>query len=421
MTEKKDILRLVSDTLAGYKFALAGPEMPGLAWSIELLDDYFAAACRARDRGEPLAWINFGMFPEIFWAMDIPPICVEVVNGLIAPSPDALRYIDLAEEHIPDYVCSSNKLHLGSVLAGDLPVPDLLVHPSKPCDSNLAEYAVLSEYFDVPYFCIDMPYFSNERSIEYIIGELKNLVAFLEQKAGHRLDYGKLRQVMEYSNTAHEYAIKLAGLREAAPSPYSSLDNLGEYPTVLSLAGTPQLADYFRDRYKLEKEKMERNENRPVMYEEKIRMAWIYGAPAFDLFFFMRLEQKHGAVAVANMNNNFIMEPVQDLSSTDSILRGLAHKLTLLPMTRECGGPWEQYLDASIDLCRRFKADAAIFAGHVACKGNWAVIKLVKDKLTEELGIPVMIVELDLFDPRVLNSDALMARFDDFIDIVLQR
>jgi len=421
MEERKDILKQMADLLSAVKSSSIGAGLSEAAGPVDLLADYFTEVYNAKEKGEPLAWVNFAMFSELFWAMDIVPVCVEIVNGVNAANPETLKYIDLAEEHIADYVCASNKLHLGMVLSGDLPVPDILIHPSKPCDSNIAEYAIMSEYFEFPYFCIDMPYFNNERGTKYVLEELRKLVTFLEEVTNRKLDYNKLKKVMEYSNAAHEYILKLSKVREAVPAPHSSLDSLSEYPLVLTLAGTPQLVDFFKNRYEVEKAKVERKEGYLGKDGEKIRMAWIYGAPAFDLGLFFRLEQEYGAIAVANMNNNFVMKPVEDISSTDAILRGLAQKMLLMPMTRECGGPWEQYVDASIDLCRRAQADCAIFAGHVACKGNWAIIKLVKDKITEELGIPVMVIELDLFDPRVLSSEALMNQFDDFFKLVLRK
>ncbi|MCJ7807871.1 MAG: 2-hydroxyacyl-CoA dehydratase family protein, partial [Dehalococcoidia bacterium] len=63
---------------------------------------------------------------------------------------------------------------------------------------------------------------------------------------------------------------------------------------------------------------------------------------------------------------------------------------------------------------------AAVFAGHVACKSNWAVIKLIKDKLHDELGIPTLVLEMDLFDPRVASTDALKAQFDNFFNVHFQ-
>ena len=86
-------------------------------------------------------------------------------------------------------------------------------------------------------------------------------------------------------------------------------------------------------------------------------------------------------------------------------------------MTRECGGPWENYLTAAIDLCRDYKADAAIFAGHVACKANWPIMKLVKDRIYDELEIPTLIFELDLMDPRIASMETIKDQFDAFLSV----
>ncbi|MBL7119403.1 MAG: 2-hydroxyacyl-CoA dehydratase [Dehalococcoidia bacterium] len=420
MAEKQSVLKEVSNNISFIRDSMAGrygEKHPEWAWVYELLADYYEGACRAKEKGEPLAWVNFGVISELFWAMDIVPVVIDVVTGLTAPTAGAIKYIDIAEEHIPDYVCANNKVLMGAALAGDIPIPDVMVHPSHPCDSNLATYPVMAEYFGFPYFCIDMPYFRNERSGPYVAGELRRLVSFLEEKTQRKLDVDKLKQVMEYSNQAHEYILKISDLRQAVPCPYSSIETISEYAAVLSLAGTPQLVDYLKRRYELTKDRVARKEGHLTKDQEKIRLVWIYGAPAFDLSIFLWLEKQYGAVSVANMNNNFVMKPVEDISDTDKILRGLAEKVTYLPMTRECGGPWENYVDATIDLCRRYKADAAVFAGHVACKSNWAVMKLVKDKIYDELGIPTLMLEVDLFDPRITSSETIRAKFDDFLEL----
>jgi len=421
MAEKQSVLKEVSNNISFIRDSMAGrygEKHPEWAWVYELLADYYEGACKAKEKGEPLAWVNFGVISELFWAMDIVPVVIDVVTGLTAPFQSvATRYIDIAEEHIPDYVCANNKVLMGAALAGDIPIPDVMVHPSHPCDSNLATYPVMAEYFGFPYFCIDMPYFRNERSGPYVAGELRRLVSFLEEKTKRKLDVDQLKQVMRYSNQAHEYILKISDLRQAVPCPYSSIETISEYAAVLSLAGTPQLVDYFKRRYELTKDRVARKEGHLTKDQERIRLVWIYGAPAFDLSIFLWLEKQYGAVSVANMNNNFVMKPVEDISDTDKILRGLAEKVTYLPMTRECGGPWENYLDATIDLCRRYKADAAVFAGHVACKSNWAVMKLVKDKIYDELGIPTLMLEVDLFDPRITSSETIRAKFDDFLEL----
>ncbi len=424
MDERKTVLERITESLAMYKYFMAGMEdgeMFGLGQVAEMLSGYFEDVGRAMERREPVAWVNFGVISELFWAMDIPPVVVDVVTGLLAPTKEVSRYIDLAHEHIPDHICSNNKTLLGAMLAGDIPAPDIFVHPSQPCDSNLATYPVMAEYFHSPYFCIDMPYFRSEEGVRYVTDELRRLVAFLEETTRRKLDFERLRLAMEHSNRAHEYYLRISELRRAEPCPYLSLDTLAEYPAVLSMAGRPELTEYLKRRYEVTRARVERKEGILPGFEEKTRLVWIYGAPAFDLFIFPWLEQEYGAVSVANMNSNFVMKPVEDISHMDGILRGLAEKLTLLPMTRECGGPWENYMDATIDLCRRYRADAAVFAGHVACKANWAITKLVKDRIGLELGIPTLVLELDLFDERISPSDSIKAQFEDFFSTVLQR
>jgi len=427
MEGRKGTLDLVKDSLSIYNAAVVGMRSEqniGLAQLLQMLSGCFGEACTAKEKGRPVAWINFGVPSELFWAMDIVPVVIDVLAGLVAPTilgSDAMRYIDIAQERVPDYMCANNKVLLGAALSGDIAAPDVLVHPANPCDSNLATYPVLAEHSDFPYFCVDMPYFRNERCTRYVAGELKRLVSFLEEKTRRKLELDRLKQAMEYSNLAHEYFLKTAELREAIPCPYASLDVWAEYPAVLCMAGRPELVDYFKQRYEMTKERVDKGEGPATGVKEKSRLVWIYGAPAFDVLIFLWLESEYGAVSVANMNSNFVMKPVEDISDYDSILMGLAEKLTLLPMTRECGGPWENYLDATIELLRRYKADAAVFAGNVACKSTWAVIKLVKDKIYDELGIPTLILEMDLFDPRITSSDSIKAQFDKFFTTMIQR
>jgi len=49
----------------------------------------------------------------------------------------------------------------------------------------------------------------------------------------------------------------------------------------------------------------------------------------------------------------------------------------------------------------------------------WAVSKLLKDKLADEVGIPTMIVEADLCDGRVFSSDGIRAQLSDFFNTML--
>ncbi len=421
MEENMFLLKKINDEFDTVKTLfkdIGEDEMPPI---VGLMSSYFDKAYHTSANKEPLAWINFATPPELFWAMDVVPLIIDAVAGNVATlyPEGVVKYVDSAHEHIPDYLCANNKILVGAVFAGDIAPPSILVHPSSPCDSNLATYPYIAKYYDFPYFCLDMPYAiketMNEKNVEYMANEWKKLITILEGITGKKLDYDKLKETMEYSNTAHEYILKLAELRAKVPCPYSSMDTLAETGLVMCLNGTPQVADYFKNRYEETKARVDNGEGYFTKEQEKIRLAWIYGAPVFDYDIYSWLETEYGAVSVCMMNNNLVMEPVEDLSSTDSILKGLAAKVSKLPMVRECGGTWERYTDAAIDMCRRYKADAAVFGGHVACKANWAIAKMAADKIYDELGIPTINLELDLFDERITSGEAVRASFEKFM------
>jgi len=426
MKEKHSLLKTIVEgmdfavNVMNEEFSDDGSKWPPSAIP-SLIADYWRAAYNAYQSGEPVAWINFGIPTELFWAMDIVPIVVDSLAANASAFGFAHQYNDLAAEKVPEYLCSNNTVLLGSLLAGDASPPDIMIHPANPCDSNLATYPVFSEYFGFPYFLIDMPYITTERSVPYVVSEYKKLIPLLEEKTGRRLDYDRLRQAMAYSNMTHEYVLKLNELRAAVPCPFSSMEVMGEIGLVMCLTGTPQAAEYFEKRYEFVKAMVERGEGYMPRDQEKLRVVWIYGAPVFDYSLYDWSEKEYGAVLVSQMNNNYLMEPVEDISDIDHILIGLSQKLLMLPMLRECGGPWENYLNNSIDLLRRYKADVGVFGGNTACKANWAVAKLVKDRIQEELGIPVCNLELDLFDDRVTSLDSLKAQLGEFFTMVLER
>jgi len=421
MTTQQSLLNQIADGIALVRDGMVaryGEKHPEWTWIHGLLADYFDTVRRAKGEGKTVAWVNFGAIPEVFWAMDIVPVVCDGVTGsacMVLPD-GASKYIDLAEGVIPDHICGNNKFFVGAAMSGDISIPDMVVQQSSPCDSNLATYPVIAERFGASFFCVDVPYWRDEASFRYVAEEVKRLVSFLEEQTGRKMDFARLQQVMEYSNQAHDHILKLNELREASPYPYSSIETIAEYIPILALAGTPQLADYARRRYELTRDRVERGVGSLPREREKYRLAWIYGALAFDFGIMAWLEREYGAVSVAHMNNNFVMGPVEDLSNMDSVAMGLAHKLVDLPMGRECYGPWETYVGIMIDLCRRYRADAAVFAGHVACKHNWAIIKLVKDRIYDELGIPTLVFECDVYDPRVASSDDIKGKFDEFFE-----
>ena len=56
----------------------------------------------------------------------------------------------------------------------------------------------MSEKFDIPALYLDIPFYSDERALDYYADGFKKAVANLEEVSGAKLDPDRLREVVEY-------------------------------------------------------------------------------------------------------------------------------------------------------------------------------------------------------------------------------
>ncbi|MDD5095635.1 MAG: 2-hydroxyacyl-CoA dehydratase family protein [Dehalococcoidia bacterium] len=422
MEEKINVLEMVADGFSAVSEDTAESN-PIQSAMVGALGYVYRRATEAAEKGDPVAWVSFSVPTEIFWAMDIVPVC-DIGLTVFCAIPGAVeKYIDLAEEFIPQYVCSTNKLPMGLLLSGDAPLPNVYVAQNNPCDSILGVDSSVAKYLGLPYFGIGTPYLKSEKGYLYTARELKRMVTWLENHTGRKMDFGRLQQAMKYSNQAHELVLKINALAAQVPCPFPMPESASLYPLFMNLPGTPELVNCLETLYR---EIQHRVNNKvspvPFEYEEKLRLVWIYAMPGFDFPNSLNeLMQEYGAVSIIYMNNHITVVPTEDLSDYDKILLGLARKSRNMPMSKEGGGPWEDWGDNSVEMVRYYKADGAVFAGHIACKSNWAAAKLVKDKVLEETGIPTISIELDFIDGRVTPAEAIKSQLVDFIELILAR
>ncbi len=419
MRVKRDLVEELSSIFDGVAQHTAA-KRPDQAWIFDARAKYWKQLLNARENGKGIAWVSFCFVPEIFWAMDLIPVPMEATFGILSGMPKGImEYLDISERFVPDHICAANKGMIGAAVTGDIIRPDVIVHASQPCDSGISSYTNVAEYMGVPYFCVDTPYWQDEATFEYLGEEMERLVAFLEETTGRKMDFDRLREAVKYSNQAHEYYLKINELRKLKPSPLPGAllgHNAGSF---LAMAGTPELVDYCRAQYEYALARVARGEAQ--VPDEKLRLAWVYVAVMHYPGLFDWLEKEHKAVVVMDMLAHYINTPVEDLSTPKKLYRGLAEKLANMPMARESRGPLAYYAEAVMDVCRDYNCDAAVFSGHMACKHGWAVIKLIKDRVQEELGIPMMVFDLDCFDPRVTSHETVRGKLNDFLSMVKSR
>ena len=172
----------------------------------------------AKEKGFKTAITTFCFSPAIFYAMDIVPICLEVLSVMLTFTykRGTAEFLDYCNEvGYTETSCSSQRGTLGAYLAGIGAEIDMIVTDTPGvCDTNANAFAFAAAYLNKPFFQLDMPPDLNgERSDEYHREDFKALIAFLEKHTGKKLDIDRLRdELMRASQKQDEIVAELEDL-----------------------------------------------------------------------------------------------------------------------------------------------------------------------------------------------------------------
>ena len=84
------------------------------------------------------------------------------------------------------------------------------------------------------------------------------------------------------------------------------------------------------------------------------------------------------------------------------------------PMVRQSATEMDFILDDFVFLSREFEADCAVFTVHLACKQVVAAVQLLREALRDELGIPMLSINVDAGDGRITSSETIKRKISNF-------
>lgn len=379
----------------------------------QLYNDYVKNALQGSQNSDmPIVWLVWCLCSDIIVAFDAQPFCTEGLAVLpmpIGPGPTE-KLIDIAEQAgVPPEFCSSSKNALGACLADQLPKPACMVTSSHPCDSMVSSYQLLEYLTDYPIFRLDTPNWSDGRSISYYVEDMKQLIRFLEKHLNRKLDYERLREVLNESNRTNELLSEINEMRRARPCPISFMPQMMNWFFRLLGMGKPEVTETTARLHAVCKNNF--LSGKGAIRSEKIRVIW-YDVPISFYPLALWMEETFGAVIVIDLLN-YINTPVVDTSSPETMIRGLADENMNLTMVRQFHGQLE-LLERDLErVCRDYEGDCFIYTGHVGCKHGWALTRHLKD-FTKKMGLPLLILTSDIFDQRVTDLNQIKTQIEEF-------
>jgi hypothetical protein len=210
----------------------------------ELGAKYFGNIVHARERGWKTAMTTFCFSPAIFYALDIVPVCMEVLSAMmcLAYKRGTGEFLDYCNEvGFTETSCSSQRGALGGFLAGLGAEIDMVVTDTPGvCDTNANAFSFAAAYLKKPFFQLDFPpVLVEERSDEYHREDYKALVRFLEEQTGKKLDVDRLRHVLKEVEAQDAMMAELEDLMRLVPNPLPVSFGLFTYAGRFLFGGMP--------------------------------------------------------------------------------------------------------------------------------------------------------------------------------------
>ncbi|HOD16770.1 MAG TPA: 2-hydroxyacyl-CoA dehydratase family protein [Spirochaetota bacterium] len=366
--------------------------------------------------------MNEDMVPtEIARAMGLNTWTTEVL-GILLPMLDPIameEYIDASEnEGIPPDICSLPKSTMGMALKGKLPDVLAIVASNLPCDGGMASYELIEKKLNAPIYRLDVPFnFYNDRATRYFTEDLKKMIAWLENCTPGRMDWNRFRDICERRNRMAELEMEIWDMIRTRPAPLAAeavyLPHLWHFNICAGSEGSLKLYERLVGMCRKNLE-----EKKGAVRNEKYR-AVLWNPPFLHfLDIFSWVERTYGVTLIIDsMTYNSL--PLIDTSSPDSMLRGMGNIIMQGPMARHTRGPAENYLDDIFRIYRQFDLDMIWVAGHVGCK-NTAALNGVLREMCREAGIPLLILDYDLSDPRIVTHEGMITQVEHFMENVMK-
>jgi benzoyl-CoA reductase subunit B len=383
-------------------------------FSLMLENDEKTIDCIENDKPFLSSW--YGNAPEIYSAMGIHHICP--VSNLLAHQSftDDLEQMD--GFGIPADVCGLIKLGAYAVEAGLVPVPTAIITMLEPCDAQSAVHEAWQNsegWHNVPAFALDPAYGNGKDDYEYFAGELKRMIAFLENLFCRKMDYDRLREVIEVTNRQYEAWAEYNELRRAVPCPHGSFvgSRLGRGSTQSIMSGHPGAIEMF-NMLALDAEQRVR-EKRGWLENEKIRVLWADLVPTWHAPLAEFLERECGANVVMDFQGYTPYTHI-DTSTEESMLLGLARRnMAEVPMIRQARGTVDVMIEDITRIVMDYKCDCVFFPGHAGHKDQSASIAFLRETC-RDLRLPLLTLTVDLFDPRYTPMDVVKRQISEFFD-----
>lgn len=350
---------------------------------------------------EHAAMVSIFMPCELLHAFGISPICAEMFSTYLNGAGAEKAFAEAAEKAgIADTYCSYHKVVMGAALTGVLPSTRYIINTSLACDANNLTFRALSEKMGTPQFYVEVPYRKEEYSVEYVMQELKELAAALEEREGKSLDPGLLKMYTDRSAETIRNIQKTIPLRKTRYLPGDLTSELYEALMMHNALGSEEALEYSR----LLKKDFEH-----VSLDEGKRILWMHTNPFWQKSAQELLNYRPDQHVAATELSYDVWQNYH----TDDPFRFMAERLVYDPYN----GPISDRIRTAEEMAQKVSADGVVLFCHWGCKETCGASPYIKQQL-EAAGFPTLILNGDGVDRSNTSDGQISTRLGAFMEML---
>ncbi len=321
-------------------------------------------------------------------------------------------------------LCSYARIDIGTAFDGGkdsptfgLPRPHLLVSDNNNCSLLTKWFDVYQREWNIPHFVLDVPFCYEKQKSEdraYIIEQFKELIKLIEKLSGQKYHADRVTEAVTYSSDAYAHWKRFLRQAEHRPSGITAFDSFVQMGLFLTSRGTPEMVEHYR----LLADETEQRVAAGIypLPNERYRLLWDNIAP------WHQLRKMSGRLS--ELDTNIIT------ASYTYCLGSLEGEYDLYPYD---GSDPLAYLARmqNFSICPqgmnlRFKAmkkaishlaiDGVVFASNRSCK-VYSLMQIDQQrKVTQELGIPAVMIDVDHADVRKYSEESVFTRIEALLE-----
>ncbi len=373
------------------------------------------------------AWVAAGFPVELCYAMDIYPFHPENSACVSGARKVSLELIEKAEsEGFSRDLCSYFKTNIGATAnkirasLGGIDKPTFMSSTNTICDTHVKWFQIQARKMNVPYFAFDVPSLVDgigdermEEYVDYLADQFKDYFGFVEDVTGKTFKEAKYFKILQKSDRLAELWHEIYEYRKIAPTPVAFQDTLAAIFPLVILPGLDVGIKYYEDLLRDIKEKVANHEGAMPEGTEKYRILF-EGIPMwYRIKYFHQLANYGAVVTYEPYTYSFGPRKKLGLSLKESI-RDMASTMIKLPYNYSL----ERRIEYFENVVDEYKLDGVILHSNMSCRPSCVGMIDLKNAIQQDKGIPVLLLDCDMNDPRAFSEAPMQTRLEGFIELL---